>query len=94
MPAADTSGSRILGTSLTGKRLRWITYLTIHRAYLLKESFRDFWQSATKDVAAKFLGQWCSWADESEIKPIQDVASLLKSHEENILTYFKIPISK
>lgn len=67
--------------------------LTIHRAYLLKESFRDFWQSATKEVATKFLGQWCSWADESEIKPMQEVAKLLRRHEENILTYFDMPIS-
>lgn len=67
--------------------------LTIHRAYLLKESFRDFWQSETKDVAAKVLNQWCSWADESEIKPMQDVADLIRRHEENILTYFDMPIS-
>jgi transposase len=67
--------------------------LTIHRAYLLKESFRDFWQSATKEVATKFLGQWCSWADESEIKPMQEVSNLLRRHEENILTYFDMPIS-
>jgi len=67
--------------------------LTIHRAYLLKESFRDFWQSASKEVAAKFLAQWCSWADESDIKPMQEVADLLRSHEENILTYFDMPIS-
>lgn len=67
--------------------------LTIHRAYLLKESFRDFWQSATKDVATKLLGQWCSWADESMIKPMQEVAKLLRKHKENILTYFDMPIS-
>jgi transposase len=67
--------------------------LTIHRAYLLKESFRDFWQSTTKEVAAKYLEQWYSWADESAIKPMQDVARLLRKHEENILTYFDMPIS-
>jgi len=54
--------------------------LTIHRAYLLNESFRDFWQSATKDVAAKHLGQWCLWADESMIKPMQDVAECRKTN--------------
>ena len=67
--------------------------LTIHRAYLLKESFRDFWQSTTKDLATKFLCQWYTWADESEIKPMQEVADLLRRHEENILTYFEMPIS-
>jgi transposase len=67
--------------------------LKIHRAYLLKESFRDFWQSATKEIARKFMEQWFAWAMESKIKPMQDFALLLKRHEENILTYFNMPIS-
>ena len=67
--------------------------LTIHRAYLLKESFRDFWQSDSRETAVKFMGQWFTWAMESKIKPMQDFALLLKRHEENILTYFDMPIS-
>lgn len=67
--------------------------LTIHRAYLLKEAFRDFWQSATKELATKFLGHWCSMADESKIKPMEKVAKLLRRHETNIVTYFDMPIS-
>jgi transposase len=67
--------------------------LNIHRAYLLKESFRDFWQSATRELAGRFLDQWFTWAMESKIKPMQDFAFLLKRHEENILTYFDLPIS-
>jgi transposase len=34
-----------------------------------------------------------TWAMESKIKPMQDFALLLKRHEENILTYFDMPIS-
>jgi len=67
--------------------------LKIHRAYLLKESFRDFWQSTSKEIARKFMAQWFSWAMESKIKPMQDFALLLKRHEEGILTYFDMPIS-
>jgi transposase len=67
--------------------------LKLHRAYLLKESFRDFWQLATKDGAQKFMEQWSLWAMESKIKPMQDFALLLKRHEDNILTYFDLPIS-
>jgi transposase len=67
--------------------------LNIHRAYLLKESFRDFWQSDSRETAVKFLGQWFTWAMESKIKPMQDFALLLKRHEENVLTYFDLPIS-
>ena len=84
--------------NLTDKQKASLSYLEtlnlgIHKAYLLKESFRDFWQSDSKEIAAKFLEQWCSWADESEIKPMQEVAKLLRRHEENILTYFDMPIS-
>lgn len=67
--------------------------LKIHRAYLLKESFRDFWQSTSKENARKFMEQWFTWAMESKIKPMQEFALLLKRHEENILTYFDMPIS-
>ena len=67
--------------------------LKINRAYLLKESFRDFWQSATKEIATQFMNQWFSWVMESKIKPMQDFAFLLKRHEKNILTYFDMPIS-
>ena len=67
--------------------------LKINRAYLLKESFRDFWQSTTKEAATKFMNQWFTWAMESKIKPMQDFALLLKRHEDNILTYFDMPIS-
>ena len=67
--------------------------LTIHRAYLIKEFFRDFWQSTTREIATKVLNQWYSLVAESEIKPMQEVAKLIKRHEENILTYFDMPIS-
>ena len=32
-------------------------------------------------------------ADESKIKPMEEVARLLKRHETNIVTYFDMPIS-
>jgi transposase len=67
--------------------------LKIHRAYLLKALFRDFWLSATKDAAAKFMKQWFGVAMETKNKPLQDFALLLKRHEENILSYFDMPIS-
>jgi hypothetical protein len=44
-------------------------------------------------VAEKLLGQWCAWADESMIKTMKEIAKLLRRHEENILTYFDMPIS-
>lgn len=67
--------------------------LKIHLAYLLKESFRDFWQSTGKELSKKFVDHWFTLAMESKIKPMQDFALLLKRHEENILSYFDMPIS-
>ena len=51
--------------NLTDRQKASLSYLetlnlNIHRAYLLKESFRDFWQSTTKELAAKHLEQWYS----------------------------------
>ena len=97
-PAPDTSGSRTRGTSQTDRQKASLSFLEtlnlkIHRAYLLKESFRDFWQSTTRDAATKFMVHWFGLAMESKIKPIQDFALLLKRHEENILSYVDVPIS-
>lgn len=53
----------------------------------------DIWQSTTKEVAVRCLEQWYLWADESMIKPMLEVAKLLRRQEENNLTYFDMPIS-
>jgi transposase len=84
--------------NLTAKQKASLSFLEtlnlkIHRAYLLKESFRDFWQSATRSQAEQFLGQWFTWVMESKIKPMQDAALLVKRHEQGILSYFDLPIS-
>jgi transposase len=67
--------------------------LKIHRAYLLKESFRQFWTYRVKGWAARFLQQWFWWATHSRLEPMRDFAWLLRRHEENILSYFKMPIT-
>jgi hypothetical protein len=56
--------------------------LKINRIYLLKESFRDFWQLTSKEIARKFMAQWLTWAMVSKIKPMQNFVLLLKRHEE------------
>lgn len=63
--------------------------LRCNRAYLLKESFREFWGYKSKRWAERFLKKWFWWATHSRLKPMRDYAWMLRNHEENILTYFE-----
>lgn len=66
--------------------------LKINRAYLLKESFRNLWAYKTMHWASKYLKKWFWWATHSRLKPLRDFAWLIRRHEENILSYFILPI--
>ncbi|WP_319585207.1 ISL3 family transposase [uncultured Desulfobulbus sp.] len=67
--------------------------LKINRAYLLKERFRDLWSYKTKTWARKHLKQWFWWATHSRLEPLREFAWMVRRHEENILTWFHMPIS-
>ena len=66
--------------------------LKINRAYLLKEAFRNFWSYSKPGWAEKYLKKWFWWATHSRLKPMRDFAWLIRRHEKNILSYFKVPI--
>jgi transposase len=66
--------------------------LKINRAYLLKEAFRNFWSYSKPGWASKYLKKWFWWATHSRLKPMRDFAWLIRRHEKNILSYFKVPI--
>ncbi len=66
--------------------------LKINRAYLLKEAFRDLWSYTKPAWATKYLQKWFWWATHSRLKPMRDFAWLVRRHEENILSYFHLPI--
>ena len=67
--------------------------LKITRAYLLKERFRDLWSYKTKSWAKKHLKQWFWWATHSRLESIREFAWMIRRHEENILTWFQMPIN-
>lgn len=67
--------------------------LRCNRAYLLKESFREFWNYSSKGWGRRFLTKWFWWATHSRLKPMRDFAWMLRRHEEDILNYFDEPIS-
>ena len=76
------------------KRLGYLTKLNlkISKAYLLKEAFRELWKYIRKGWAEKYLDQWFWWATHSRIKPLRDFAWMLRRHEEDILSWFDLPI--
>jgi transposase len=67
--------------------------LKINRSYLLKESFRNLWSYKTTGWAFKYLKQWFWWATHSRLEPMRKFAWMIRRHEKNILSYFKLPIN-
>ena len=67
--------------------------LKINRAYLLKERFRDVWSYKTKPRARNCLKQWFWRATHSRLEPLREFAWMIRRHEEDILTWFHMPIS-
>ena len=79
--------------NLTPKQKQSLGYLEkinlkITRAYLLKESFREFWSYIRAGWAEKYLDKWFWWATHSRIKQMRDFAWLVRRHEEHILSWF------
>lgn len=67
--------------------------LKINRAYVLKEAFRCFWDYTYRGNAKKYLDRWFWWATHSRLEPMRDFAWMLRNHEEQVLNYFKVPIT-
>jgi transposase len=67
--------------------------LKINKAYLLKEAFRPFWDYTYRRSAEKYLDGWFWWATHSRVEPMRDFAWMIKRHKEQILNYFKVPIT-
>jgi transposase len=63
------------------------------RAWSIKEQFSEFWTYTYQASAEKFFKQWYWWATHSRLKPMVDVAKLMKRHLENILTYLRHQIT-
>jgi transposase len=61
----------------------------IGRAWVLKESFRTFWNYATVTWGKKFFDRWYFWATHSRIDPMIRAARTLKNHLDGLLAYFR-----
>lgn len=67
--------------------------LKTSRAWAIRELFRDFWNQAGPFTGHAFFQEWYAWASRCRLKPVIKVAKMLKSHLDQILTWFEHPIS-
>jgi transposase len=63
--------------------------LKVARAWAAKELFSRFWLYQEEGWARKFFKDWFGWVSRSRLKPMRDVAWLLRRHLDNLLTYIK-----
>jgi transposase len=68
-------------------------HLKVARAWAAKELFTKFWDYQEEGWARRFFKNWFGWVSRSQLKPMIDVARMLKRHLENLLTYLEHPIT-
>lgn len=68
---------------LCGKNLK------TSRAWAIKESFNEFWNSRNAGFAEGVFRDWYDWAIRSQLAPIKKVARMIKTHLYGLMTYFE-----
>jgi transposase len=82
-------GNRVRGRA---KQRLWgllRTKLATGRAWMLKETFQDFWRYRSLTWASAFLEVWSTRALRSRIEPMKKVARMLRTHQELLLNWFR-----
>lgn len=59
------------------------------RAWAIKESLRSMWSYRSEAWARGYFARWYYWATHSRLKPVVEVAKMIKRHGQNVFTYFK-----
>lgn len=59
----------------------------IHRAWVLKDEFEQFWEYIAPWAAKRFLKNWMTSALKSRLDPIRKFVKTLKKHAHRILTF-------
>jgi transposase len=63
------------------------------RAWAMKENVRILWDFERQDWAEKFFKRWYFWATHSRLRPMIDVAKMIKRHLHNVMTYYVHPVT-
>ena len=64
-------------------------HLKVARAWAAKELFSKFWEYQQEGWARRFFKDWFGWVSRSRLKPVVEVAQMLKRHLDNLLTYLE-----
>ena len=61
--------------------------LRTSRAWAIKEALRNLWHYGTAVWATKFFNRWFGWAKRSKLTPVKQVADMIKSRVQNVVSY-------
>jgi len=67
--------------------------LRTSRAWAIKETLRELWFYRSVGWARRFFRQWYDWAVRSKLKPVREVAAMLRRRLEQVLNYCKQEIT-
>ena len=59
----------------------------IHRAWVLKDEFNQFWDYKTQRGAKRFLKRWTTTALKSRLAPLRKFVYTIRKYTDNILTF-------
>ena len=63
------------------------------RAWAIKETLRELWNYRSETWARKFFAKWFGWAKRSQLRPVKQVADMLKGRIEQVLSYCRHAIT-
>ena len=66
---------------------------TLHKAYLLKEDLRLFWEQDSRDKAQAFIETWLKEARSVGNSHLDKIANTIENHLQGILNYYDYPIT-
>ena len=65
----------------------------IHRAWILKDEFEQFWDYKAPWAAERFLKRWTTTALKSRLEPIRDFVKTVREHWHRIVTFIESRIT-
>jgi transposase len=59
----------------------------IHRAWVLKDEFEQFWDCKDQTTAGEFLDSWCQTANRSRLEPVKKFVKTIKKHKHRLVPF-------
>jgi transposase len=82
-------GSRVRGRAKQRLCGLLASKLATGRAWMLKETFQDFWRYRSLQWAQAFLEVWTTRALRSRLEPMKKAARMLRAHEHLLMNWFR-----